>query len=218
MTESFHRDTCQTIDPGRAAATPRIFHRVMDATLINVRRALEDMRDRFDSSTDPDTLDRLELVLAEVLNNITLHGAGGQPAPGALAVEGQPLDRWSDERLMQNLGVLDARESHLLPDRALAFSNATRILIHLTVTQHNGGLACAVIDNGTPLPETCLVFPETRPPPEVSALRAGGFGWYIIRDLTRSLFYFREDSRNVLCFNIPRRSARRSDPSAIGVA
>ena len=78
------------------------------------------------------------------------------------------------------------------------------VTIHLTVTRHAGGLACAVTDNGPPLPSGCLEDPEHLPSPELSALRAGGFGWVIIRDLTRSLFHYRELNRNVLCFNIPR--------------
>ena len=43
---------------------------------------------------------------------------------------------------------------------------------------------------------------------QVSAFRQGlrDLGWIIIRDLTRSLFCFRERNRNVLCFNIPRRA------------
>lgn len=166
--------------PPRAEA-PRIFHRVMDASLVNVRHTLIDLRNRFEGRADPDTLNRLELVLAEVLNNITLHGADGQPVPGALTAEGLSPDGEPDDR----------------------------VVIHLTVTQHGGGLACAVIDDGSPLPESCLIFPDSAPTPEVSAMRAGGFGWFIIRDLTRSLFYFREDDRNVLCFNIPRRNLRR---------
>lgn len=177
-------------DAGPRDGAAPIFHRVMDATLINIRRALTDLRARFDGWADPDALGRLELVLAEVLNNIALHGADGQPAAGALAIEGMPGDGGP-------------------PGAAGA-----RVVIHLTVTQHGGGLACAVVDDGTPLPDACLAFPDSLPAPEISAMHAGGFGWFIIRDLTRSLFYFRENARNVLCFNIPRRAFRAGRPAA----
>lgn len=161
---------------------PAMFHRVMDATLMNVRRALADLRARFEGRVDPDALGRLELVLAEVLNNITLHGTPAGPVPGAQGT--------------------DAGQAHA------ETADAAPITVHLTVTQQSGGLACAVVDDGTPLPPGCLVFPDRIPSPELSAARAGGFGWFIIRDLTHALFYFREGTRNVLCFGIPQCDAR----------
>lgn len=96
------------------------------------------------------------------------------------------------------------------------------VTIHLTVMRHAGGLACAITDDGPPLPPDCLTDPDQTPAPDIAALRAGGFGWIIIRDLTRSLFYFREGSRNVLCFNIPRHEndlpLKGGDPSAARAA
>lgn len=178
--------------PTGPRGTPRIFHQVMGATLVNVRKALAAMRLRFDGSADAGTLDRLELVLAEVLNNIALYGSDGQPAAGALAVEGMPAERgWYAETAEVNPDAADARP----------------VVIHLTVTQHASGLACAVVDDGTPLPEACLTGGD-RLAPDIAALQAGGFGWSIIRDLTRSLMYAREDDRNVLCFDIPSGNAR----------
>lgn len=180
-----------TRNPPCLPGAPTIFHQVMDATLVNVRKALAALRLRLGGSADPDALDRLELVLAEVMNNIALYGSGGQPAAGALAIEGMPGERgWAFENAA---------------DQAAA--GARPVTIHLTVTQHASGLACAVVDDGTPLPMACLALPASTTP-EVSALRAGGFGWSIIHDLTRSLFYFREDCRNVLCFDIPLGAAR----------
>lgn len=81
------------------------------------------------------------------------------------------------------------------------------VTIHLTVTGNAGELACAVADNGVPLPLACLSPSGVFPAPEVAALRAGGFGWLMIRGLTRSLFYCRECGRNMLCFTIPPRDS-----------
>lgn len=188
---------------GAQAAAPRIFHHVMNATLVEVRQALSAMRLRFDGSADADALDRLELVLAEVLNNIALHGSNGQPAAGALAVEGLPDERdWTGGPD----GQIDS-----IPEG----SGARPIVIRLTVTQHASGLACAVVDDGSPLPDGCLVPPGSAASPEVLALRASGFGWLIIRELSRTLFYFREDDQNVLCFDIPLHMARVSGQRAI---
>ena len=160
----------------------RMFHRVLQADLEAVRQALIDMQDRFDGHASSDALGRIELVLAEVLNNIVHHGAG----LGKDAAPGSPPLR--------------------------------PVVIHLTVTRHEGGLACAVSDNGSPLPPECLIGVETLPPSEAAALRGGGFGWFIIRDLTQSLFYFREDDRNFLCFNIPRQGPGRRHPRRRNVA
>lgn len=141
-----------------------MFHRILAAEPLTVQQALIDLRVRFAGAVPADALDRMELAMAEVLNNIVQHG---RHPPGA-APRGRPPP----------------------------------VTIHLTVTSHAGGLACAVADDGTPLPPSCLV-PARLPPPEIAALREGGFGWFMIRDLTQSLFYFREQRRNVLCFHIP---------------
>ena len=45
------------------------------------------------------------------------------------------------------------------------------VTIHLTVTRHAGGLACAVTDDGPPLPTDCLAEPDHLPSPELSAAK-----------------------------------------------
>ena len=166
----------------RIARAEPMFHRILDANPAAVQQALIDVRRRFDGAVADDALSRMELVMAEILNNIAQHGTGLGKEPGANAPSRPP------------------------------------VTIHVTVTRHAGGLACAISDDGPPLPPDCLAAPDQPPSPEIAALRAGGFGWVIIRDLTRSLFYFRERSRNVLCFNIPRREddipLQGGDPSA----
>ncbi len=56
-----------------------MFHRVLRADAMEVRRALIDMTHRF-QSIGPDRLSRLELALAEVLNNIVEHGYADRPS------------------------------------------------------------------------------------------------------------------------------------------
>ncbi len=159
------RDGADRALPAQTRGWP-MFHRVLPADPGAIQAALLELQDRFGPDVDGDALARVELVLAEVMNNVAQHGTGhGKgPPPGT-------------------------------PARALT--------IHLSVTAHEGGLACAVTDDGPPLPPSCLSAPEFARSPERAALAAGGFGWIIIRDLTQSLFYFREAQRNVLCFNIP---------------
>lgn len=50
-----------------------MFHRVLEATPDIVRDTLVDVHRRFRDDIDQDALGRLELVLAEVMNNITEH-------------------------------------------------------------------------------------------------------------------------------------------------
>lgn len=155
-----------------------MFHRILAAEPLTVQQALIDLRVRFAGTVPPDAVDRMELALAEVLNNIVQHGR--PPRTPGRASGGRPP-----------------------------------VTIHLTVISHAGGLACAVADDGTPLPQSCLV-PVPPPSPELAALREGGFGWFMIRDLTQALFYFREHRRNVLCFHIPPAEDRRR-PSGTAV-
>lgn len=149
-----------------------MLNRIFRADPMTVRDALTFLRERFDGSAESEVISRLELALAEVLNNICEHGA-----------------RDEAERL-------DGR--------------IHSPLIHLCVVRHVGGIACAVTDDGKPLPPECL-DPRTLPyigaPEEdddaLLMLPEGGFGWYLIQDLTASLSYFREGRRNFLAFIVP---------------
>lgn len=151
-----------------------MLHRIFRADPMTVRDALVYLRERFDGSAETEVLLRLELALAEVLNNICEHG-----------------------------GIRE--------DEALGRPHSP--LVHLFVVRHVGGIACAVTDDGRPLPPDCL-DPRTLPfiaqddgspvdDQDVMLLPEGGFGWYLIQDLTASLSYFREGRRNFLAFIVP---------------
>lgn len=76
----------------------------------------------------------------------------------------------------------------------------TQPFIHLTVIRYLDGLACAITDDAAMLPPDLLrggALPNHDPLPE------GGFGWFLIRDLTQELCYLRENGRNMLAFRIP---------------
>jgi serine/threonine-protein kinase RsbW len=53
--------------------TQPMFHRVLDADPMIVRDTLSDMRQRFAQDVSDDTLGRLELVMAELMNNVAEH-------------------------------------------------------------------------------------------------------------------------------------------------
>ena len=138
-----------------------MFHRVLNARPLTVRDTLVDVRRRFSSDVGEDTLGRLELVLAELMNNVAEH------AP----ITGQE------------------RTAHVP-------------VIHLCVVRHKSGLACALTDDGMSLPDDC-VLPRSLPAAIPEDLPEGGFGWFLIQDLTQALSYYRRESRNYLAFNIP---------------
>ena len=149
-----------------------MFNRIFRADPMTVRDALLFLRERFQDSACEEVIGKLELALAEVLNNICEHGTRTE----ALRLDGRPHAP----------------------------------LIHLCVVRHVGGIACAVTDDGRPLPLSCL---DPRPLPNaefdprdagaVLMLPEGGFGWFLIQDLTASLSYFREGRRNFLAFIVP---------------
>lgn len=148
-----------------------MFHRVLRAQPMIVRDTLTDIRHRFAAEIDADALGRLELVLAEVMNNVAEHGPGADT--GAKDMGGNDPQR-----------------------------EATTPLIHLCIVRHAGGLSCAVTDDGVSLPANCLV-PRGAPATGGIELPEGGFGWFLIRDLTQELCYYREERRNFLAFRVP---------------
>lgn len=148
-----------------------MFHRIFRADPMTIRSALIFLRERFDSSTEHEAIGRLELALAEVLNNICQHGVR--------------------EKALHRGGRVQAP------------------MVHLCVIRHVGGIACAITDDGTALPPDCLM---PRDPlaasrdggtQHIETLPEGGFGWFLIQELTASLSYFREGQRNFLGFIIP---------------
>jgi serine/threonine-protein kinase RsbW len=109
----------------------------------------------------PDQRSTVELVLAEVLNNVAEHAYAD--AAGHVAV---------------------------------------------TVALHSGTLDCEVVDEGAAMPGGTL--PEGRLPVHApdGDLPEGGFGWHLIRSLTRDLAYRRQRGSNRLSFTIPLAEAR----------
>ena len=107
------------------------------------------------SDLSPDQRGTVELVLAEVLNNVSEHAYAD--AAGHVAV---------------------------------------------TVALHSGTLLCEVVDEGAAMPGGIL--PEGRLPDMVTdgSPPEGGFGWHLIRSLTRDLAYQRRRGSNRLTFSI----------------
>jgi serine/threonine-protein kinase RsbW len=77
--------------------------------------------------------------------------------------------------------------------------------VELTIWGTAEGLVCEVVDAGAPMPGGRL--PEGRLPDGAGLSAAdqpeGGFGWHLIRKLTRDLAYARAGGQNRLTFTVP---------------
>lgn len=206
-----------------------MYHRVFRAENFAVRAALLALRIRFNDQVDDESIGRLELALAEVLNNICEHGgvalslAAGDCDPKA-AHDQQTQTGASPARPDQGKVPPVARETRSFVRKMQAEKDHAPT-IHLCVIRQNNGLACAITDDGIALPEWCLLpfgdptFSTFRSREnDIDTLPEGGFGWYLIQDLTHAMCYYREDQRNFLAFTVPysvrSESESRSEPDA----
>lgn len=92
--------------------------------------------------------------------------------------------------------VLNNVAEHAYAGCAGPVPGAVSVSLWLTGT----GLSCLVVDSGHPMPGGTLPggrLPETELP-------EGGFGWHLIRSLTKGLDYARVGGQNRLSFVIPR--------------
>ncbi|MCK8464119.1 ATP-binding protein [Aliiroseovarius sp. S1339] len=84
-----------------------------------------------------------------------------------------------------------------------AYAHHTSGVIELRVKRGADRLHFTVLDDGVPLPDDGL--PETPSHSlagPVDDLPEGGFGWFLIKELTQDLNYVRSDIRNRLDFTI----------------
>lgn len=88
-----------------------------------------------------------------------------------------------------------------------AYANDPDGMIELEILPTDNGLKCILRDDGQPMPDGnvpmgCLPSQNVGPTSVVDDLPEGGFGWFLIRDLTRDLQYTRHDEKNILTFRI----------------
>lgn len=138
------------------ADTPRIAARlVVDSDPFAIRQGLEDLSQTILlGDLKPHDRGTVEIVLAEVLNNIAEHAYAN--APGSIEVEIQLTD------------------SHLL---------------------------CRFVDTGLPMPNSTPPA-GVLPPLDGEDLPEGGFGWHLIRSLSRDLVYCRDGEKNLLTLRL----------------
>ena len=76
--------------------------------------------------------------------------------------------------------------------------------ITIDISGDPGGLQIALRDRGRAMPEGPLPGRELPPldPTDVAALPEGGFGWALLREMTRALSISRRNDQNILRFRL----------------
>lgn len=76
--------------------------------------------------------------------------------------------------------------------------------IEMVIGSSDAGLTFEVTDSGQPMPEGQVPLGRIRDyPSDPTKLPEGGFGWFLIHELTEALTYQRKDQRNILKFSVP---------------
>jgi serine/threonine-protein kinase RsbW len=134
------------------------FLRRIDATPEAVRVTLGDLCHALSPlALPPEETATIELVLAEVLNNIVEH----------------------------------------------AYRGASDGSVEVAVTASAEGLHVWLCDEGSPMPGGHLPLGAySGPGSSAAGVPEGGYGWFLIRALTRDLAYTRLDGRNLLSFRL----------------
>ena len=84
-----------------------------------------------------------------------------------------------------------------------ALKDATDPMFHLAMDQGDDGINVVIRDRGHPMPDNTLPegnLPDIDTP--LAELPEGGFGWFMIRQLTRDLTYSRCAGENRLSFRL----------------
>ncbi|EEW26660.1 ATP-binding protein [Rhodobacter ferrooxidans] len=82
-------------------------------------------------------------------------------------------------------------------------------VIRVSLRRQRADLLCQIEDQGAPMPGGVLPAGVPHPAAAREDLPEGGFGWHMIRALSRNLRYRRSDGRNHLSFRL---DARRPAP------
>ena len=74
--------------------------------------------------------------------------------------------------------------------------------IEITLQLRQNELVCKISDTGLPMPDEKLPAGILAPLKPAADLPEGGFGWHLIRSLSKDLDYRRENGRNQLSFRL----------------
>lgn len=92
-----------------------------------------------------------------------------------------------------------------------AYANNKNGVVELQVKRMSDNLVFTVLDDGVPLQgDDVLKGPAPKLEGPVADLPEGGFGWFLIKELTQDLTYIRSNVRNKLNFTIALANTRVS--------
>ncbi|MDP1578473.1 MAG: ATP-binding protein, partial [Cypionkella sp.] len=74
--------------------------------------------------------------------------------------------------------------------------------IEISLQLRRNELLCMISDTGAPMPGGQLPAGVLAPLGDFADLPEGGFGWHLIRSLSKDLSYRREGGRNLLSFRL----------------
>lgn len=120
--------------------------------------------------------------------------------------------RTAEARFRRSIGETDAGTLAIVLAEVLnnvvehAHCNGSTGTITVRIARAAAQLNVEVTDCGLPMPGGVLpagIPPELAPAGDVDALPEGGFGWFLIRDLTQGLGYARVGAVNRLRFHLP---------------
>ncbi|WP_343080229.1 ATP-binding protein [Ostreiculturibacter nitratireducens] len=153
----------------------REFRQTFPADPMLVRSALRAAVARYMRRMTSEEAGTMELVLAEVLNNIVEHAYAGRKG-----------------------GMID-----------------------LSISVTGRGLEVRVADQGLPMPGGVLpagLAPSLKMSGGTQDLPEGGFGWFLIHDLTQDIDYLRDGRTNRLRFVLPLRREGAVMPESCPIA
>lgn len=147
--------------------------------------------------------------------NVAVSGAAAAQPLLSFSFPGEPLEvRHALARVMAALEPLELPDACRCSTELVLAEVLNNVVEHayattpgpimLELRQCDGALHCTVRDRGQPMPDgtppsgrRALVDVPLEDLPE------GGFGWFLIRSMTRQLDYFREIGGNRLVFVLP---------------
>lgn len=108
--------------------------------------------------------------------------------------------------LVDDVRIVLAEVLNNVEEHAYAGASGDPVTVHLEVARD--GLHCVVEDRGSRFPSARLPGPDmpVGSPTAPETLPEGGFGWPIVRKLTREVRYVRESGTNRLAFRLGTRS------------
>lgn len=122
--------------------------------------------------------------------------AGVRDALAALMAGPILADVPDDDRAMAELVLAEALNN--IVEHAYAGTCSGEIT--LTLWQSEGEVACRITDRGHAMPDEELPVGKLADHTHTAELPEGGFGWYLIRTLSRDLRYARLGTLNELTF------------------